>query len=219
MTRCSSISALLLVASVGCGPRDPETAQADTLLRAGDTLIWTGQRSRYNEEGGVMIGRPPTGPGDGWTVSVGTQFGVRETEEVYRRLVALDARNAFAEFSCADDEVPHFTFDMVLEGAGEYNDRLVSFGYRPGLETWGRERCMKEGVRYLVARTFAEVDSGPSEHYGYHDPSTGRPLPDEEPGERHARWRPVCHCEQRDDTTEWVDHRPKETTLGADARP
>ena len=38
------------------------------------------------------------------------------------------------------------------------------------------------------SRTFAQVDSGPSEDYGYTNPSTGAKYPPKPPGERHSRW-------------------------------
>lgn len=198
--------------------RSRESKQADSLLALGDTLIWTGARGRYDESGGVMVGRPPNAPGNGFTVSVGSEFGVPEMEEVYRRLVALEDSGGFAQFTCPGDSVPRFTFRMILKGAGEYSERLVYFGYRPELQSWGNDRCLNLGADYLVARTFAEVDTGPSVDYGYQNPSTGKRIAPQDPGERHARWRPICRCELRDQDNEWAKSGPIETTLGPTAR-
>ena len=225
MRRSISLAMLAAATLVGsCSPqraavarRDPDVLEGDSLVQAGDTLIWTGERSRFDEPGGVMIGRPPTGPGDGWTVPVGREFGVREAEDVYRRLVALDASNAFARFSCPGDSVPHFTFSMVLKGAGEYSERLVYFGSRPELGYWGPQRCQSLGMSYLVARTFAEVDSGPSEHYGYTNPQSGKELADWTAAQRHERSIPVCRCALRETDENWATYGPHESTVGAAA--
>jgi hypothetical protein len=206
----SFAAALAIGCTAASGDRSPSSADQ---VAPGDTLVWRGARGQF-DDAGVMVGRPMDGPGGGFSVSVGSQFGVPEMEEVYRRLVALEERGAFREFSCPGDSVPRFRFNMILVGEGPVDERRVSFGHIPGIEYWGPQRCLNEGLQYLVARTFAEVDSGPSVDYGYKDPLTGKPLPDRGAGERHERWRPTCRCELRDSVQEWVLNGPSETTLG-----
>jgi hypothetical protein len=187
----------------------------------GDTLISrvVDPSDQFDEPGAIHIGDRGPGQGGGFTVSLGSQFGVPEAEEVYRRLVALESQGAFAEFTCPGDSVPHIQFRITLHREAALQERQADLAYNPEIKPWGADRCLDLGLDYLVARTFAEVDSGPSVSYGYRNPQTGQPLPDEKAGERHARWRPVCHCEQRDSTRDWAVYGPVETTLGAAARP
>jgi hypothetical protein len=147
-------------------------------------------------------------------VSIGSAFGKPEAAEVFRRLVALETNGEFKQFSCGDS-VPHIAFDMTLMEEGELQERLVSFGYTPDIGHWGADQCLERGFTYVVARTFAQVDSGPSVDYGYKNPSTGEPYPPHDPGERHSRWWPTCHCEMSRQNQEWVTNGPEEKSLGA----
>ena len=206
----SGICAALLVATLGC-----EGGGHRTRL---DTIVFDDTVHESTEErGAVVIGDRGPGPGDGFSVSLGRDFGVVQAREVYRRLLALDASGAMNEFRCPGDTVPHFRFRMTFHEEGPLNERLISFGYTPPVEYWGAERCVNLGLRYLVERTFAQVDSGPSVEYGY-TRSTGEQIPTEEIGERHARWRPTCRCDERETNREWVTLSPKETSVGREAQ-
>jgi hypothetical protein len=174
-------------------------------------------RAQFDEPGAIRVGWRGPGPGGGFSVSVGSQFGKAQAEEVLRRLVALDSSGAFKQFTCGDS-VPHFGFDLTLHEEGELQERIVTLGHAPYAKPWGRERCLHQGFDYLVALTFAQVDTGPSVDYGYKNPSTGRVIPSNPPGERHARWWPTCDCAKRDTVEEWVRNGPKETSLGANAQ-
>ncbi|NUO65761.1 MAG: hypothetical protein HOQ11_13765 [Gemmatimonadaceae bacterium] len=216
-----SFPLLPLVVLVGCSsPRGARGGRHPFVVPPGDTLVAAAGSDRADEfeRGAIHIGNRGPGPGGGFTVSVGSQFGVPEAEEVYRRLVALEADSAFKEFTCPGDSLPHIRFRFSLTEEGEYQDRQVSVGHTPHFEPWGDDRCLDLGLHYLVQRTFAEVDSGPSLDYGYYNPSTGAKYGPEDPGERHARWRPVCRCQLREQDDEWAKAGPKETTLGAAAR-
>jgi hypothetical protein len=174
-------------------------------------------RTQFDEPGAIRVGwRGPTTAGGGFSVSVGSQFGRAQAEEVLRRLVALDSSGAFKQFTCGDS-VPHFGFDLTLHREGELQERIVSLGYTPYPKPWGRERCLHQGFDYLVALTFAQVDTGPSVDYGYKNPSTGEVIPSHPPGERHSRWWPTCDCAKRDSVQDWVKNGPEETSLGANA--
>ena len=185
-------------------PRSADTAARD-------------DRAQFDEPGAVRYGWRGPGKGGGFSVSIGRDFGPAQANEVLRRLVALDSSGAFKQFTCGD-AVPHFGFDLTLHQEGELQERLVSLGHTPELKPWGPQRCLYEGFGYLVARTFAEVDSGASVEYGYRNPSTGKDIPADPPGERHSRWWPTCSCELRDSVQEWVKNGPKETSLGANAQ-
>lgn len=205
-------SILILLALVcGCEPRpaSDRASVADTGARD--------SRAQFEEPGAIRFGWRGPGEGGGFSVSIGKDFGPPQAEEVLRRLVALDSGGAFKQFACGGDSVPHFGFDLTLHQEGPVQERLVSLGYVPYPQPWGRERCLNLGFDYLVKRTFAEVDSGPSVDYGYKNPSTGEALPSWTAGERHARWWPTCHCELRDSVDEWVTNGPKETSIGANA--
>ena len=173
-------------------------------------------RAQFDEPGAVRVGWRGLGSGGGFSVSVGAKFGQAEAEEVLRRLVALDSSGAFKQFTCGDS-VPHFGFDLTLHQQGELQERIVTLGHTPELKPWGPQRCLGLGFDYLVARTFAQVDTGPSVDYGYKNPSTGKVIPSNPPGERHSRWWPTCDCAKRDTVQEWVRNGPEETSLGANA--
>jgi hypothetical protein len=207
------VSALLLLATLASACDSRREARGPVARDTGAR----DDRAQFDEPGAIRVGwRGPTTGGGGFSVSVGSQFGQKEAEEVLRRLVDLDSSGAFKQFSCGDS-VPHFGFDLTLHQEGEVQERIVSLGYTPYPKPWGRERCLHQGFDYLVALTFAQVDTGPSVDYGYKNPSTGEVIPSHPPGERHSRWWPTCDCAKRDSVQEWVKNGPKETSLGADA--
>lgn len=202
---------LWVVLAVACETRAKNASPA-----ASDTGV-RDDRAQFDEPGAIRVGWRGAGRGGGFSVSIGKEFGQPQAEEVLRRLVALEANGEFKQFSCPGDSVPHFGFDLTLHQEGEYQERLVSLGYVPYPEPWGPQRCLHQGFDYIVARTFAQVDSGPGVEYGYTNPSTGKEIPPDPPGERHARWWPTCNCALRDSVQEWVKKGPKETSLGANA--
>ena len=107
-------------------------------------------RAQFDEPGAVRIGWRGRGPGGGFSVSVGSQFGKAQAEEVLRRLVALDSSGAFKQFTCGDS-VPHFGFDLTLHREGPVQERIVTLGHTPYAKPWGHERCLHQGFDYLVA--------------------------------------------------------------------
>ena len=174
-------------------------------------------RDQFAEPGDVRLGNRGPGPGGGFSVSVGSEFGRAQAEEVLRRLVALDSAGEFDQFTCGE-KAPHFGFDITLHRESEVQERIVTLGNTPYPQPWGEDQCLSRGFSYVVARTFAQVDSGPSVDYGYTNPSTGRKLEPWTAGERHARWWPTCHCEMPHTDPEWVTNGPKETSIGANAQ-
>ena len=175
-------------------------------------------RDQFAEPGDVRIGnRGAAAGGGGFSVSVGADFGRPQAEEVLHRLVALDSAGEFAQFTCGE-EPPHFGFDITLHRESEVQERIVTLAYTGYVKPSIESQCLSRGFDYLVARTFAEVDSGPSVDYGYTNPSTGEKYPPMAIGDRHARRWPTCHCEMSHDVREWVTNGPKETSTGANAR-
>ena len=197
--------------AAGCDSRSPARTRTASDTGARD------DRAQFEEPGAIRFGWRGPGKGGGFSVSVGKDFGPAQAEEVLRRLVTLDSSGAFTQFACSGDGVPHFGFDLTLHQEGPVQERIVSLGYVPYPQPWGRERCLNLGFDYLVERTFAQVDTGPPVDYGYKNPSTGETLEPWSAGERHARWWPTCHCEQRDSVQEWVTNGEKETSIGANA--
>ena len=204
--------ALTVIAALAAGCRQHRDSSPST---ASDSLFYQ-PHGEFDEPGALRIGDRGQGKGGGFSVSVGKDFGKPEMAEVYHRLVALEASGEFKQFSCGE-EVPHFGFDLTMHEEGELQERLVMLGYVPYPAPWGPDRCISQGFNYVVARTFAQVDSGPSVEYGYKNPSSGEQYPAKDPGERHSRWWPTCHCEMSRTDPEWVTSGPVETSLGANA--
>ena len=206
------VSALLLLATLASACDSRREARGPVARDTGAR----DDRAQFDEPGAIRVGWRGPGPGGGFSVSVGSQFGQAQAEEVLRRLVALDSSGAFKQFTCGDS-VPHFGFDLTLHQEGPVQERIVTLGHTPYAKPWGHERCLHQGFNYLVALTFAQVDTGPSVDYGYKNPSTGQVIPSNPPGERHSRWWPTCDCAKRDTVQEWVRNGPEETSLGANA--
>jgi hypothetical protein len=210
---------ILLVAGIAlanaCAPGAGESrAPATGDLRHSDTGYAVGDE--FAEPGDVRLGNRGPGSSGGFSVSVGADFGRPQAEEVLRRLVALDSAGEFDQFTCGE-KAPHFGFDITVHRESELQEHIVTLGHSPYPQPWGADQCLSSGFQYLVARTFAQVDTGPSVDYGYTNPSTGAKYPPTPPGERHSRWWPTCHCEMARDNPEWVTKGPEETSLGADA--
>lgn len=173
-------------------------------------------RDQFMSPGDVRIGNRGPGPGGGFSVSIGRDFGRPQAEEVLRRLVALDSAGEFDQFTCGDT-APHFGFDITLSRESDVQERIVSLGYTPYPQPWGADQCLSHGFDYVVARTFAQVDTGPAVDYGYTNPSSGKKIEPWTAGQRHSRWWPTCHCEMSRTDPEWVTNGPEETSIGANA--
>ena len=217
MTRTRTVLSTILAISLAtaCQSRG-ETSTPNASSEDGPDSLFYEPKGEFDDPGSLRIGNRGPGPGGGFSVSVGEDFGKPEAAEVYRRLVALDSSGEFKQFSCGD-EVPHFGFDLTIQRESEVQERIVTLGHTPRLAPWGAQQCISRGFSYIVARTFAQVDSGPSVDYGYKNPSTGKRYPPKDPGERHSRWWPTCHCEMSRDNQDWVTNGPEETSLGANA--
>jgi hypothetical protein len=203
---------IAIVAALAAGCDSHSSARAPGVADTGAR----DNRAQFDEPGDVRFGWRGPGAGGGFSVSVGRDFGPEQAKEVLRRLIALDSSDAFKQFTCADT-VPHFKFDLTLHRQSAVQERIVTLGHVPYAKPWGPDRCLHEGFDYLVALTFAQVDTGPSVDYGYRNPSNGRAIPASEPGKRHSRWFPVCRCDSTGKSTEWVRNGPEETSLGANA--
>ena len=201
------VACLTLAAACGPGARETRAVPGDSVHDA---------RDQFAEPGDVRLGNRGSGPGGGFSVSVGADFGRPQAEEVLRRLVALDSAGEFDQFTCGE-KAPHFGFDITLHRASELQENIVTLGNTPYPQPWGADQCLSRGFDYVVARTFAQVDSGPSVDYGYTNPSTGEKYPPKPAGERHSRWWPTCHCAMSRDDPNWVTKGPEETSLGATA--
>jgi len=210
---------LLFIAGIAlagaCSPGAGESrASGGGDLRHSDTGYAVGDE--FAEPGDIRLGNRGPGSSGGFSVSVGADFGRPQAEEVLRRLVALDSAGEFDQFTCGE-KAPHFGFDITLHRESELQEHIVTLGHSPYPQPWGADQCLSRGFQYVVARTFAQVDTGPSVDYGYTNPSTGKRYPPKPPGERHSRWWPTCHCEMSRADPEWVTTGPEETSLGANA--
>ena len=214
MTRTKKALSLILVATLATGCQSPR--KASSASSAVDSLFYE-PHGEFDDPGSSRIGDRGPGPGGGYSESIGSTFGKAEAAEVYRRLVALEANGEFKQFTCGDS-TPHIRFDLTLVPEGEYQERLVTVGHTPDPKPMGADRCLMSGLHYLVSRSFAEVDTGPSMDYGYKNPTNGETYPPQEPGKRHSRWWPTCHCEMSRDDPEWVTNGPEETSVGAQAQ-
>ena len=203
--------ALATACSTGAGESH---ASEDGDLRHSDTGYAVGDE--FAAPGDIRLGNRGPGSSGGFSVSVSEDFGRPQAEEVLRRLVALDSAGEFDQFTCGET-APHFGFDITLHRPSELQENIVSLGHSPYPQPWGADQCLSRGFHYVVARTFAQVDSGPSVDYGYTNPTTGEKYPPTPPGERHSRWWPTCHCEMSRDDPKWVTNGPEETSLGANA--
>ena len=174
-------------------------------------------RDQFAEPGDVRFGNRGSGAdGGGFSVSVGEDFGSPQAREVLRRLVALDSAGEFDQFTCGE-KAPHFGFDITTHRISAYSDSHVTLAYAPYAKPMGKDACLASGFTYVVERTFAEVDTGPSADGGYTNMSTGEKIAPWTAGQRHSRWWPTCHCEMSRDNPDWVTNGPEETSIGADA--
>ena len=204
-------SALLLccVAFGACDARPQSQAydRADSVVRV--------NRAPLGVPGDIRLGRVRAGRGSDFDVTVGKNFGTEEGKQVLRRLIALDSSGEFKQFSCGEP-VPPIGFDLTLHRQRGGQEPFVTIGQTPELFTWGPQRCLAFGINYLVARSFAEVDTGPSADLGYKTPSADTANGLGDAGKRHARHWPTCNCAMSRDSA-WVKNGPRETSIGANA--
>jgi len=163
-------------------------------------------------ESEITVGDRGPGAGGGFSQSVGARFGKTELDSALASVNRLNAAHAFEQFTCGD-AAPTFRFELTLHPQAEYSERYVTVGYTPNVDVV-HERCLSFGLSYLVDSVFFPIDTGPPVKYGYVNPETGKPLPDEE--HRMSR-KPVCRCDLRDGRGEWVMFSPEAAAaLGAD---
>lgn len=171
------IPALLIVGLLGCHRREPVESVGD--------------------RGGVQ--------GGGFTMSISREFTRDSLHALYASAISEDTQAALADFTCGDD-VPAMRYELTLEPEGEWNERLVSVGYAPDLDSSFKDRCLTRGISYVFEELLAEIDTGPPIDYGYVNPHTGKPLG---PLERTANRKPICRCDLRDSGREWVAYSEK----------
>jgi hypothetical protein len=160
----------------------------------------------------IHVGDRGSGPGGGFSHSVGAQFKKSDLDSVLASADRLNAAHAFDQFTCGDD-APAFRFELTLRPQGEVNERYVSVGYSPAVNA-NEDRCLSFGLSYLIDSVFFPIDTGPQVKYGYVDPLTGQPLPDEE---MTPPRKPVCRCDLRHSGGEWVAFsQAAAAALGAD---
>jgi len=167
------------------------------------TVVWfllSGALPELGMEPKITIGDRGTRPGGGFTHSISNAFQRGQLEMLQARAQQFGPSGAFAEFSCRDS-VPDFRFEMTLEPAGEYNERLIDVGYTPRLDVGGADRCLSFGLSYLFDTTLAEIDHGAPVDYGYVNPRTGEKLG---PYIRGPLRKPICRCDLRHSGREWV---------------
>jgi hypothetical protein len=167
------------------------------------TVVWfllSGALPELGKAPRIKIGDRGTRPGGGFTLSVSNAFQRPQLESLQARAQQFEPSGALAEFACRDS-VPDFRFEMTLEPAGEYNERLVDVAYTPRLDNGGVDRCLSFGLSYLFDTTLAEIDYGPPVDYGYVNPSTGEKLG---PYVRGPLRKPICRCDLRHSGREWV---------------
>ena len=150
-------------------------------------------------EHAITVGDRGSGPGGGFTHSVGAKFRKPELDSALASVDRLNAAHAFDQFTCGD-AAPTFRFELTLRPQGEVNERYVSVAYAPAVSVT-EDRCLSFGLSYLVDSVFFLIDTGPRVNYGYVNPSTGQPLPDDMPS---APRKPVCRCDLRHAGGEWV---------------
>jgi hypothetical protein len=167
------------------------------------TVVWfllSAALPDLGSEPKITVGDRGTRPGGGFTQSVSNAFQRTQLESLQARAEQFGPSGALLEFACRDS-VPDFRFEMTLEPAGEYNERLVDVGYTPRLDVGGADRCLSFGLSYLFDTTIAEIDHGPPVDYGYVNPSTGEKLG---PYIRGPLRKPICRCDLRHSGREWV---------------
>ena len=150
-------------------------------------------------ERAISVGDRGSGPGGGFSHNVGARFKKADLDSVLASADRLNAAHAFDQFTCGDD-APTFRFELTLHPQGEVNERYVSVGYTPAVDV-SEARCLSFGISYLIDSVFFPIDTGPRVKYGYVNPSTGQPLPDEEIS---LPRKPVCRCDLRHAGGEWV---------------
>ena len=162
----------------------------------------------------ISVGDRGPGPGGGFSQSVGAQFRKPELDSALASANRLNAAHAFDQFTCGD-EAPTFRFELTLRPQGEVNERYVSVGYAPEVDV-NEDRCLSFGISYLIDSVFFPIDTGPRVKYGYVNPLTGQPLPDEE---MNPPRKPVCRCDLRHAGGDWVFFSQAEAAAaGADTR-
>ena len=176
MTRCV-IPVLLFVSLSGCHRSEPSVTVGD--------------------RGGVQ--------GGGFTMSISREFTRDSLNALYAQAINEDTQLALADFTCGDP-VPQVRYELTLKPEGEWNERLVSVGYAPDLDSSFKDRCLTRGISYVFEEMLAEIDTGPPIDYGYVNPSTGKPLGPYEKGENR---KPICRCDLRDSGREWVAYSEK----------
>ena len=173
------------------------------LLAAGATVGWfvlSGALPELGREPTIAVGDRGTRPGGGFTLGISNAFHRPELESLHARAQQFRPSGALAEFACRDS-VPDFLFEMTLQPAGTYNERLVEVGYTPRLDGGGADRCLSFGLSYLFHVALDEIDHGPPVDYGYVDPRTGERLGPYVPGPPR---KPICRCDLQHSGREWV---------------
>lgn len=160
----------------------------------------------------ISVGDRGSRPGGGFSHSVGAQFKKPALDSVLASANRLNAARAFDQFTCGDD-APIFRFELTLHPQGDVDERYVTVAYTPAVDV-SEDRCLSFGISYLIDSVFFPIDTGPRVKYGYVNPSTGQPLPDEELTEPR---KPVCRCDLRHAGGEWVAFsQAQAAALGAD---
>jgi hypothetical protein len=148
----------------------------------------------------IKIGDRGTRPGGGFTLNISNEFHRPQLESLLARAQQFGPSGALDEFACGDS-VPDFLYEMTLEPAGEYNERLVDVAFTPKLDPTGPQRCMIFGQSYVFDTALAAVDHGPPVDYGYVNPSTGKKLGPYVSGPPR---KPICRCDLKNSGREWV---------------
>jgi hypothetical protein len=154
-------------------------------------------------ERSISVGDRGSGPGEGFSQSVGARFRKPALDSALASAERLNGVHAFDQFTCGD-RAPTFRFELTLHPQGELNERYVSVAYAPAA-AGNENRCLSFGISYLIDSVFSLIDTGPRVKYGYVNPSTGQSLPEAEP---RAPRKPVCRCDLRHSGGEWVAHSP-----------
>jgi hypothetical protein len=162
--------------------------------------IKIGDRAEVRSEPKIKIGDRGTRPGAGFTMTISNDFHRPQLESLLARAQQFGPSGALNEFACGDS-VPDFLYELDLQPAGEYNERLIDVDYAPDLNPAGPERCLLFGQSYLFNVAMAEIDHGPPVDYGYVNPRTGEKLGAYVRGPIR---KPICRCDLKDSGREWV---------------
>jgi hypothetical protein len=184
--------------------REGDVSPSRTLFTAlVATIVWfvlSGALPKVGREPEIKIGDRGTRPGGGFNRSVSNQFKRPQLELLYARAQRFGPGGELDEFTCGD-AIQDFRFEMTLEPAEEYRERLVNVAYTPDLDAGGADRCESFGLSYLFNVALAEIDLGPPVDYGYVDPHTGQQLG---PIATSPPRKPICRCDLRHLGREWV---------------